>query len=198
MFFIGGELYGWGSNTNGQLGVSNKVSCANTPTLVSSLFGIPLAFIACGGGHSFTISKSGAVFGWGRNNCGQLGLNDCENRMYPTQLKTLRSLNVRYVSCGDEFSAFLTNEGGVFTCGLGVYGQLGHGSNTNEVVPRMIIELMGSTITQIACGVRHTLALVPSKGRIYAFGIGNCGQLGNCALNNTATPQVVLGPWVFT
>uniref|UniRef100_A0A1A9WLI1 HECT domain-containing protein n=1 Tax=Glossina brevipalpis TaxID=37001 RepID=A0A1A9WLI1_9MUSC len=193
-----GELYSWGSNIYGQIGVSSggEVVYSCSPLLITSLQGIPIAFVACGGNHSFVISKSGAVFGWGRNNAGQLGLNDYKNRYYPTQLKTLRSLGVRYIACGEEFSAFLTNDGGVFTCGSGTYGQLGHGGNTNEVLPRMVMELMGSTITQIACGNRHTLALVPSRGRVYGFGLGSSGQLGTRTTNNSAIPQVVLGPWV--
>ena len=30
--------------------------------------------------------------------------------------------------------------------------------------------------SQIACGKRHTLALVPSRGRLYAFGLGGSGE----------------------
>lgn len=55
---------------------------------------------------------------------------------------------------------------------LGNFGQLGHGSKNNEVLPRMVVEIMGTTCTQIACGSRHTLTYVPSRGRIYAFGLG--------------------------
>ncbi|KAI8120902.1 putative E3 ubiquitin-protein ligase HERC4 [Lucilia cuprina] len=193
-----GELYSWGSNIYGQLGVASTSDLvhSNIPRLITALHGIPIAYIVCGGNHSFVISKSGAVFGWGRNNCGQLGLNDYVNRCYPTQLKTLRSLGVRYIACGDEFSVFLTNDGGVFTCGSGRYGQLGHGGNSNEVLPRMVVELMGSTVTQIACGTKHTLALVPSRGRVYGFGLGCAGQLGTRVTNSSPLPQVVLGPWV--
>lgn len=43
-------------------------------------------------------------------------------------------------------------DGGVFTCGAGMYGQLGHGGCVNEALPRQVIELMGSTVTQICCG----------------------------------------------
>lgn len=43
---------------------------------------------------------------------------------------------------------------------------------------------------------RHTLALVPSRGRVYAFGLGGAGQLGiGAQLNYSTTPQVVSGPW---
>ncbi|KAG8311111.1 putative E3 ubiquitin-protein ligase herc4 [Homalodisca vitripennis] len=43
---------------------------------------------------------------------------------------------------------------------------------------------------------KHTLALVPSRGRIYAFGLGGAGQLGTRAQLNSSTPQVVVGPWL--
>lgn len=55
---------------------------------------------------------------------------------------------------------------------------------------------MGSTITQVTCGRRHTLALVPSRGRVYSFGLGAAGQLGGRKPSSASTPQVVHGPWV--
>lgn len=191
-----GELYAWGCNDYGQLGLGMTSASVPVPSLVTSLTGVPLAFIASGGSHSFAISKSGAVFGWGKNRFGQLGLNSEVDHKYPAQLKTLRSIRVKYIACGEDFSVFLTQDGGVFTCGAGQYGQLGHGSLSNEILPRKVLELMGSTITQISCGRRHTLALEPSRGRVYAFGVGGAGQLGTAAQLNCSTPQVVSGPWV--
>ncbi|XP_067645705.1 probable E3 ubiquitin-protein ligase HERC4 [Eurosta solidaginis] len=194
-----GALYSWGSNVYGQLGVSapNDLGHTAVPRLIDSLLGIPIAFIACGGNHSFIITKSGAVYGWGRNNSGQLGLNDCTHRNFPTQLRTLRSLCVRYIACGEQFSTFLTHDGGVFTCGKGTYGQLGHGGgNLNEVLPRKVTELMGSTVTQIACGIRHTVVFVPSRGRLYGFGLGCAGVLGTRKVTSCSLPQVIAGPWI--
>ena len=51
-----------------------------------------------------------------------------------------------------DHTAALTRDGGVFTFGAGMYGQLGHGSTANDVQPRMVLELMGSMVTQISCG----------------------------------------------
>lgn len=51
------------------------------------------------------------MFGWGKNLFGQLGVNDNVDRPFPTHLKTLRSLGVRYVAAGDDFSVFLTSDG---------------------------------------------------------------------------------------
>jgi alpha-tubulin suppressor-like RCC1 family protein len=50
----------------------------------------------------------GAVYGWGKNCFGQLGLSDDKDRLFPSQLKTLRSIKVKYVACGEDFSVFLT------------------------------------------------------------------------------------------
>ncbi|KAJ8935929.1 hypothetical protein NQ318_008705 [Aromia moschata] len=191
-----GEVLTWGANNFGQLGLGDLSTMEDTPTVIDSLKGIPVAFIACGANHTFAISKSGAVYGWGKNTRGQLGLNDTVNKIFPTQLRTLRNIRVRFIACGEEFSMFLTLDGGVFTCGAGMFGQLGHGGNSNEILPRQVVELMGSVITQIACGRQHSLALVPSRGRVYSFGIGGSGQLGLRKPTSASTPQVVLGPWV--
>ncbi|XP_074030404.1 HECT and RLD domain containing E3 ubiquitin ligase 4 isoform X3 [Leptinotarsa decemlineata] len=191
-----GEVLTWGANSFGQLGLGTCSQTEIMPTVVKSLNGLPVAFIACGANHTFAVSKSGAVYGWGKNRRGQLGLNDTDNKVFPTQLRTLRAIRVRYISCGEEFSIFLTLDGGVFTCGAGMFGQLGHGTNFNEILPRQVIELMGSTITQVASGRQHSLALVPSRGRVYSFGIGGSGQLGLRKATSASTPQVVLGPWV--
>ncbi|VVC96743.1 unnamed protein product [Leptidea sinapis] len=171
-----GELYAWGANSYGQCGLGTVSKKETTPKQITSLIGVPIAFVACGSNHTFVLSKSGAVFGFGKNSHGQLGLQDRESRCYPTHLKTLRSVKVCHISCGDDFTAFLTLDGGVFTCGTGEYGQTGHGVTRDELVPRKIMELMGSTVTQIACGRSHVLCRVGE--RVLACGYGARGQLG--------------------
>ncbi|XP_024937570.1 probable E3 ubiquitin-protein ligase HERC4 isoform X3 [Cephus cinctus] len=191
-----GELYAWGSNSEGQLGFGPETKKEVKPKLIASLKVIPIAYIACGGYHSIAVTKSAAVFGWGRNTFGQLGLNDTDERTVPCQLRTLRNAKVRYVACGEDFTVFMTMDGGVFTSGAGMYGQLGHGNNSNDILPRKVMELMGSVVTQVSCGRRHTLAVVPSRGKVYAWGLGGAGQLGTRVARSVTTPQVVLGPWV--
>ena len=145
-------MFAWGANTHGQLGVGKPGFSEIKPIETRSLFGVPISFIACGGNHSFAVSRSGGVYGWGRNSFGQLGIGDTEDRPYPVQLKSIRYLRVCFVACGMDHTAALTRDGGVFTFGAGMYGQLGHGMAVNEMLPRQILELMGSTVTQIACG----------------------------------------------
>lgn len=76
----GGELFTWGQNTHGQLGVGSQATLTPQPQLVERLKGIPLAQIAAGGAHSAAVSLSGAVYSWGKNDFGQLGLGDTQGK----------------------------------------------------------------------------------------------------------------------
>ncbi|KAM7169896.1 putative E3 ubiquitin-protein ligase HERC4 isoform 1-T2 [Macrochelys suwanniensis] len=192
----GSEVYSWGQNKYGQLGIGYEFKKQTSPQLIKSLLGIPFAQIAAGGAHSFVLTLSGAVFGWGRNKFGQLGLNDENDRYVPNLLKSLRSQKIIHICCGEDHTAALTKEGGVFTFGAGGYGQLGHNSTSHEINPRKVFELMGSIVTQIACGRQHTSAFVPSSGRIYSFGLGGNGQLGTGSTSNRKSPFTVKGNWI--
>uniref|UniRef100_A0AAQ4S6Y2 HECT and RLD domain containing E3 ubiquitin protein ligase 3 n=1 Tax=Gasterosteus aculeatus aculeatus TaxID=481459 RepID=A0AAQ4S6Y2_GASAC len=186
-----GQLFTWGQNTSGQLGLGKGEPSKLFPQPLKSLSGIPLAQITAGGDHSFALSLSGAVFGWGKNRAGQLGLNDEQDRAVPCHIKFLRSQKVCYISCGNEHTAALTKDGGLFTFGEGSWGQLGHGSTNNELLPRRVLELMGTEVSQITCGRRHTLAFVPSSEVVYAFGCNSHGQLGTGLLGDARSPCAV-------
>ncbi|KAJ8388267.1 hypothetical protein AAFF_G00135280 [Aldrovandia affinis] len=186
-----GQLFTWGQNSSGQLGLGKGKPCSLSPQPLKSLSGIPLAQITAGGDHSFALSLSGAVFGWGKNSAGQLGLNDIQDRAVPCHIKFLRSQKVVYISCGEEHTAALTKDGGLFTFGDGTQGQLGHDSTNKEVLPRRVLELMGSEVSQIGCGRHHTLAFVPSSGVVYAFGCNSKGQLGTGTRGNAQSPLPV-------
>ncbi|MGE0506991.1 MAG: putative Ig domain-containing protein, partial [Solirubrobacterales bacterium] len=72
-----GQLYSFGENANGQLGRAENAGSFNpnpTPGLVA-LPGAsgPIASVVADGFHSFAITTTGQLFGWGDNQLGQLG-----------------------------------------------------------------------------------------------------------------------------
>ncbi|XP_078385864.1 putative E3 ubiquitin-protein ligase HERC3 [Cetorhinus maximus] len=186
-----GKLFAWGQNTYGQLGLGTKGGSQHSPQCVTSLTEMPVAQITAGGEHSFALSLSGAVFGWGRNNHGQLGLQDTEDRDKPNYVKQLECKKTIHISCGEEHTAVLTKDGLVFTFGAGSFGQLGHNSTEDEIKPRLVGCLFGNKVSQIACGSYHTLVFVPSSGKIYSFGRGEEGQLGNRETSDQLVPLPV-------
>ncbi|XP_066535877.1 E3 ISG15--protein ligase HERC5-like [Hoplias malabaricus] len=185
-----GQLFTWGQNSSGQLGLGRNEPSSSSPRPLRSLCGIPLAQISAGGDHSFALSVSGAVFGWGRNSAGQLGLGDTEDRYIPVCVNSLNLKTTVFVSCGKEHTATLSKGGTVFTFGSGRYGQLGHNSFRDELRPRVVGELWGSKVSQISCGRHHTLVLIGSE-MMYSFGCGEQGQLGNGQRANQKVPSPV-------
>ena len=73
--FADGQVFSWGQNSHGQLGLGKELPSQASPQRVKSLEGIPLAQVAAGGAHSFALSLSGTSFGWGSNSAGQLALS---------------------------------------------------------------------------------------------------------------------------
>ncbi|XP_038561956.1 probable E3 ubiquitin-protein ligase HERC3 [Micropterus salmoides] len=185
-----GHVYTWGQDSRGQLGLRERNLGPNSPQHLRSLSAIPLVQIAAGGEQSFALSVSGGVFGWGRNDCGQLGLGDTADRHTPTPVHCLNMKKTVQISCGKDHTAALTKDGAVFTFGSGTYGQLGHNSFSNELRPRLVAELWGAKVTKIACGRHHTLVLTNSK-RVYSFGCGEQGQLGHGQESHPSVPLPV-------
>ncbi|XP_026580225.1 probable E3 ubiquitin-protein ligase HERC6 [Pseudonaja textilis] len=166
-----GRVFSWGQNSHGQLGLGKELPSQATPCNISSLAGIPLAQVAAGGAHTFVLSLSGVVYGWGKNNAHQLGLDQetsKEQIFKPYSVGALRNLNVTYISCGDEHTAVLTKSGNVFTFGDDSAGQLGH--NSSKIGPQKIDEIDGP-VSHVSCGSYHTLC-VSASGQLWSFGRG--------------------------
>uniref|UniRef100_A0A673FNY8 Probable E3 ubiquitin-protein ligase HERC4 n=1 Tax=Sinocyclocheilus rhinocerous TaxID=307959 RepID=A0A673FNY8_9TELE len=183
-----GQVLVWGENSHGQLGLRKDHPGSPSAQHVQSLSGIPLAQISAGGDHSFGLSLSGVVFGWGKNSAGQLGLGDTTDRHVPTVVNSLHRKKTVSISCGGEHTATLSKGGTVFTFGSGGSGQLGHKSFKDEHRPRVVAELWGSEVSQVTCGRHHTLVSVASSKLIYSFGCGMQGQLGNGKIINKSVP----------
>ncbi|XP_065692195.1 E3 ISG15--protein ligase HERC5-like isoform X1 [Patagioenas fasciata] len=190
----GGELFTWGQNAHGQLGVSRQTALIPKPQLVERLKGIPLAQIAAGGAHNVAVSLSGAVYSWGKNDFGQLGLGDTRDRGCPSYVKALEHWKTVFVSCGADHTAVLSKEGLVCTFGAGGSGQLGHNSTQNELVPRLVAELWGARVSQIACGRQHTLVYVPSLDKVFSFGSDEEGHLEDKRKPNQLIPLPIDSP----
>ncbi|KAF7480265.1 Hypothetical predicted protein [Marmota monax] len=184
----GGELFAWGQNLHGQLGVERIFPSTPIPQMVENLAGVPLVQISAGEAHSMALSMSGNVYSWGKNNFGQLGLGHTKNRAAPCLIETPDNKKVEFLACGGSHAALLTQDGLVFTFGAGKYGQLGHNSTQNELRPCLVTKLAGNRVTQVACGRWHTLAYVSDLGKVFSFGFGKEGQLGNGGKHNQLIP----------
>uniref|UniRef100_A0A8C2TBD0 Probable E3 ubiquitin-protein ligase HERC4 n=1 Tax=Coturnix japonica TaxID=93934 RepID=A0A8C2TBD0_COTJA len=189
----GGNLFTWGRNNRGQLGVGSLDPIISEPRLVKGLKGIPLAQIAAGGAHSVVVSLSGAVYSWGKNDFGQLGLRHTYDRDRPSYVEALEHWKAVFISCGADHTAVLSMDGLLYTFGAGGAGQLGHNSTRNELSPRVVAELWGARVSQVACGRQHTLVYVSSLDKVYSFGSYE-GQLKSERKSNHLVPLPIDSP----
>ncbi|XP_070131018.1 secretion-regulating guanine nucleotide exchange factor isoform X23 [Equus caballus] len=119
-----------------------------------------------------------ALFAWGANSYGQLGLGHKEDVLLPQQLNDFCKPGcVRRITGGGGHSAVVTDGGSLFVCGLNKDGQLGLGHTEDVLYFTPCRSLLGCPIQQVACGWDFTIILT-GNGQVLSCGSNSFGQLG--------------------
>ena len=99
----------------------------------------------------------------------------------PRVCEDLMGIVVAHLACGAAHCAIVTDAGELYTWGENGCGQLGHGDKRHLKRRRLVVFAhgcgAGTSITGVACGRSHTLALT-TGGRLFACGSDKHGQLG--------------------
>jgi len=186
-----GELYTNGYNSKGQLGHGNTQSCY-VPKLVEALSGFRVTKVCCSYYHSIILTDSDQIFSFGRNDFGQLGLGDRDDRTTPSECHLLHGRNISALACGQYHSIVGLAGGGLMGFGKNDYGQLGLETTEFKLRPTLVTQppLNAAVTVQLACGYYHTIALV-STGLVFGFGRNDYGQLGIGNRDNQWKPHLL-------
>lgn len=183
-----GQLYAWGSNDRGQLGIGTTSSGSATPVGVTAPAGIQLSDSSASYGWSLAIGSDGGVYAWGENTRGKLGNGTLTTgATVPTKVLTPTGVTFSQTETGEYSSWALGSDGQVYGWGRLV------GTQTDAPLPIPTAAPAGVTFTQISGGNGHILAL-GSDGNAYAWGSNGFGQLGNGTSTGSATPVLVSAP----
>lgn len=177
-----GNVWTWGCNRNGQLGLGNLVD-KHEPTKLS--FYLPIIHIAVGYYHSFIVDVEGDVWGFGYNEMGQLGTGDKIDKIVPQRITTLPP--IKSISCNRTYSVFLSHVGTLFSVGENNNGQLGQGNVKCLTTPIEVPNI--SHVTQLSAGEEHVLAL-DQFGKVWGFGCNKSAQLATGDARNRLLPAV--------
>ncbi|MGH0144461.1 UNVERIFIED_CONTAM: hypothetical protein FKN15_040782 [Acipenser sinensis] len=111
--------------------------------------------------------ESGAVFTFGKSKF-------ADNVPSKFWLKNDRAVRI---SCGDEHTALVTDNGKLYMFGSNNWGQLCLGTKNTVNKPTCVKALKSEKVKLTACGRNHTIVYT-AKGNVYTAGGNNEGQLG--------------------
>jgi len=133
-----GTIWAWGDNYAGQCGKTGG-SGVDISSPVQVGYASDWSFVNAGGYSSFATTSSGALYSWGRNGNGELGLNNLTNRSVTTQIGALTTWVTSYgISSGAKHSLATTTDDNIWVWGNNYHGQLGTNDRTYRSSPVQI------------------------------------------------------------
>lgn len=134
---VDGRVLTWGRNETGQLGLGHYDTTFAPTEVKGELEGKKAIAAACGKNHTIVLTADGECYGFGTNNFGELAIGsvkptkgkDDRANVFTTPVKCRTAPpKIKKVSCGNDFTLMLTEEGKVYACGKGESGVIGDGS----------------------------------------------------------------------
>nr|CAB3265495.1 protein RCC2 homolog [Phallusia mammillata] len=180
----GGDVFSFGDNTQGQLGLGNLSTNVPSPTRIA-YHSHPLVEVACGGDFSVLLDCEGNVYSFGSPEYGQLG-NNTDGQYFAKgnkiafdnvksafriplwiektkggQTIPINDVKITSIACGVNHVVALDAKKRVFTWGFGGYGRLGHSEQKDEHMPRLVqaFDRTGRGAVQVYAGYSFSLAL---------------------------------------
>lgn len=169
------QLWAWGASTRGILGNNQTGIFYSSPIQIGALTN--WAEIVVGSAtdlHALATDTSGALWAWGANPSGELGISTVTARSSPVQVGALT--NWARPFAGGSSSIAIKFDGSLWAWGDNTSGELGLGDVIARSSPVQVGQLLDWS--SAAMSSSHTVAL-KKNGTLWAWGDGDQGQLGN-------------------
>eukprot|EP01062_Namystynia_karyoxenos_P025291 TRINITY_DN19927_c0_g1_i1.p1 TRINITY_DN19927_c0_g1~~TRINITY_DN19927_c0_g1_i1.p1 ORF type:complete len:570 (+),score=154.29 TRINITY_DN19927_c0_g1_i1:126-1835(+) len=204
------QVFFWGNNNHGQSGLGPQRFGTShrkieEPTVIDLLEGKQIIQVGCGSFFVIALGHDGTVWSWGLIDCLGLGqVEDVKGRwpdevadsvskdkravlLTPRPIEALAEKRTVRIAAGQWHSCAITEQGELYSWGVGFQGRLGHGDKEPCFIPtRVRGQLESQHVVDVSCGSFHTVALT-QDGRVYCWGDNANGQCGSSALPDSVT-----------
>jgi alpha-tubulin suppressor-like RCC1 family protein len=163
-------VFSWGDNEYGQLGLGDRI-VRHTPHRIS---GLPENIVSLSGGHQhvLAVTAGGALYGWGRNDSGELGLGTEVDQLLPIAHPQFTA-DVVQVCCGSSQTFLVNSSGELWSWGWNGNVGLGRGLIPDQLCPGLTME----GVAEVVSGSSHCIARL-RDGSFVVWGNNGHGQLG--------------------
>jgi len=188
------QLYGWGNNGNGGLGLNDRTQRSSPTQLPGTWSQVATAsdFL------SRAIKTDGTAWAWGYGGGGELGQNDRTTRSSPVQIGT----DTNWKTYGGHGRVCLATktDGTLWAWGDSFGGCLGLNANTSRSSPTRVGGTDDGWKTALPGGLGNvSSAAIKNDGTLWSWGYNQSrGQLGHNNTTSYSSPKQVPGIWGFT
>jgi len=180
---VEGNVFSWGRGESGQLGLGGPENHyvpahgGGRKVMVS---------LAAGHTHAAGVALDGSAWTWGTG-ASRFRVSGFKQKRLGTE-KIYGGFPVLMVACGFMHTIAMTARG-VFTCGVGIDGRLGHGDLKDRRVLTQIRQFT-RLAHSVACGDCHSVA-IDANGGVLTWGRGMFGALGHNDEHDRHTPTLM-------
>uniref|UniRef100_A0A8C0JDN2 Serine/threonine-protein kinase Nek9 n=1 Tax=Chelonoidis abingdonii TaxID=106734 RepID=A0A8C0JDN2_CHEAB len=153
--------------------------------------------VCAGNTHFAVVTVEKELYTWvnmqgGTKLHGQLGHGDKASYRQPKRVEKLQGKAIHQVSCGDDFTVCITDEGQMYAFGSDYYGCMGVDKAFGSEVldPLQLDFFLSNPVEQVSCGDNHVAVLTRNR-EVYSWGCGEYGRLGLDSEEDHYTPQKV-------
>ncbi|MCB0915840.1 MAG: hypothetical protein KDC23_09090, partial [Actinobacteria bacterium] len=210
-----GEVFCWGANGAGQLGIGTPGPDVTQPVQVvggqqGGEFLQGVKQLSVGSEQACALTESGELFCWGWNEYGQVGNGSDTPDVVPAPVRVVGGeqggqflTDVVQVDAGNgNHTCVVVDGGGVYCWGWNMTGQLGNDQGGLDEFSGFPVQVVAgqqgqsgffTDAVEVAVGGLHTCARVETEGEMYCWGSDGVGQLGDGVQGDwIARPQRVV------
>jgi len=189
----GNNVYTWGRNSEGQLGLAHSRTINDIVVLNSIKDPIKLAVTK--EHKNYAVTFEGKVLYWPapKKESHNPDLYFTDRRLNPHLTTNVHNKSqvafaflefpskiiISTLNLGSEFAFFLSEGGLPFSLGTNEYGQLGLGDSEIRSSPTLVSFFKDNNekVFEVSCGYKHVIGRT-NVGRVYTWGLNSEGQLG--------------------